>query len=198
MYKIVIVIIRALVLVLGGKLEVRGKEKVPRTPRYVVVCTHRSWVDVVYLAVALYPVPIHYMAKKELFQKGWVKWLLERLHAFPVDRERPGPSVLKVPMRLLKGENVVGIFPSGTRTEEDVPLKRGAVTIAVKANVPVVPAVYIGPSSLKGMLKREKAQVIFGEPIYATEENPKQAMDRMSAQLANTFAELEGKTATSA
>ena len=55
---------------------------------------------------------------------------------------------------------MVGIFPSGTRSTEDVSLKAGAVTIAMRSNVPLIPAAYIGPSSVKELIK-EKSTINF-------------------------------------
>lgn len=82
----------------------------------------------------------------------------EKLNAFPVDRENPGPSTIKVPRKLLKEEKVIGIFPSGTRTTNQVPLKRGAVTIAAYSNVPIIPAAYTGPNNFKELIKFKKNQ----------------------------------------
>ena len=59
---------------------------------------------------------------------------------------------------------MVGIFPSGTRSTEDVSLKAGAVTIAMRSNVPLIPAAYIGPSSVKRINKRKKSTINFWRP----------------------------------
>ncbi|MDN3362599.1 1-acyl-sn-glycerol-3-phosphate acyltransferase [Priestia megaterium] len=65
------------------------------------------------LGIALYPLPVHFMAKKELFQTKLIKRLLENLNAFPVDRKNPGPSVLKIPIKLLRQNKVVGFSQVG-------------------------------------------------------------------------------------
>lgn len=155
---------------LFNRLEIRGKENIPTGQRYVVTCSHKGWVDVIMLAIALYPIPVHYMAKKELFEGRWKKRFFESIKAFPVNRENPGPSTLKIPLKLLKENKCVGIFPSGTRTNEDLPLKRGAVTIAVKANAPLLPAVFKGPANFSQLLKGEKSVVVFGHPIVPQNE----------------------------
>ncbi|MFD3448163.1 lysophospholipid acyltransferase family protein [Microbacteriaceae bacterium 4G12] len=165
MYRFVMQALNVLFRIFSGKIFVSGKEKVPASEAFVLVCTHRSWLDVVCLGVALYPTPVHYMAKKELFKKKLIGDFLTNVNAFPVDREKPGPSTLKIPLQLLKKDKVVGIFPSGTRSAENASLKNGAVFIASRANVPIVPAVYIGPHNMKDVLKRKKKQIIFGEPL---------------------------------
>src|SRR5699024_5706620 len=138
------------------------------------------WVDILWLGVSLLPKQIHYMAKKELFQTKFTKWLMTVLNAFPVDRENPGPSTIKTPRRLLKQGKIIGIFPSGTRTSEEVPLKRGAVTIAAYGKAPIVPAAYIGPNNFRDLLKFQKPKLIFGDPIYLSEEvSRKEAIEIM-------------------
>lgn len=135
-----------------------------------MTCSHIGWIDVIMLGIAVYPTPVHFMAKKELFANAFAERFLRSIKAFPVNRENPGPSALKIPMKLLKENRCVGIFPSGTRSNEDVPLKKGAVTIAVKSKAPLLPAVYQGPSTFKQLLKGKKALVTFGEPIRFDEE----------------------------
>ena len=53
------------------------------------------------LGMALVPNEIHYMAKK-VFNNKWFGQFLTSLNAFPVDREKSGPSTLKRPVNLLK------------------------------------------------------------------------------------------------
>ena len=161
------VILRVAKMILGmlGEYEVKNKHLLPVEGGYIVTCSHKGWLDVVILAVCL-PRPIHFMAKQELFQNKLLFTFLRKLNAFPVNRENPSPSSIKIPIKLLKNGEVVGIFPGGTRTTENVALKRGAVTIANLAKVPVVPAIYDGPCSIPELLKWRKATITFGEPFY--------------------------------
>ncbi len=160
-------------------LKVKGKENLPAGERYVVTCSHKGWVDVIMLAIAMYPIPVHYMAKKELFEGKIRKMFFQSIKAFPVNRENPGPSTLKIPLKLLKENKCVGIFPSGTRTSEDIPLKRGAVTIALKANAPLIPAVFNGPTNFSQIFKGKKSVVEFGKPIVFSENEQGKRRDEI-------------------
>ena len=160
-------------------LKVKGKENLPAGERYVVTCSHKGWVDVIMLAIAMYPIPVHYMAKKELFEGKIRKMFFHSIKAFPVNRENPGPSTLKIPLKLLKENKCVGIFPSGTRTSEDIPLKRGAVTIALKANAPLIPAVFNGPTNFSQIFKGKKSVVEFGKPIVFSENEQGKRRDEI-------------------
>lgn len=177
-----------------GRLEVNQKENLPKSGGYVIACTHTGWVDILWLGVSILPLKIHYMAKMELFQFGPLKWFLGKLNAFPINRENPGPSAIKIPRKLIKEGKIVGIFPSGTRTSEEVPLKRGAVTIANVAKAPIVPAAYIGPNGFKDLFKFQKPRIIFGTPIPIPENmSSKEAMDVMMGQLNDALIHLQAE-----
>lgn len=181
-------------LSLFGFIKVFQKENLPEEDGYVIACTHTGWVDILWLGVSLLPVKVHYMAKKELFESGFLNWFLKGLNAFPVDRENPGPSSIKTPMRLIKNGEVVGIFPSGTRTSEDVPLKRGAVTIASYAKSPIVPAAYVGPNNFSELFKWKRPKIIFGAPIYLRKDvGKKEAFELMSQELNEAMKQLQEK-----
>lgn len=173
-----------IILNIFGRIKVYEKDRLPKSGGYIIACTHTGWVDILWLGVASLPREIHYMAKKELFKTKFTKWLMTVLNAFPVDRENPGPSTIKIPRKLLKEGKIIGIFPSGTRSTEEVPLKRGAVTIAAYGKSPIVPAAYVGPNNFKDLLKFQKPKLIFGDPIYLPEDQPKkEAMDVMMNEL---------------
>jgi len=165
MYKVISSILYFILVKLGKSLFVIGKENIPKDNQYVVTCTHESYNEVIMLGMAIYPNQIHYMAKKELFSNKWGGKFLTALNAFPVDRENPGPSTLKRPIKLLKENKTVGIFPTGHRTSaEGAPLKRGAATIAMLGKAPILPAAYVGPKKLHGLVTGQ-ALIKFGEPI---------------------------------
>lgn len=182
------------ILSIFGRLKVHGREKLPQSDGYVIACTHTGWVDILWLGVSILPLKIHYMAKIELFKNRPLKWLMEKLNAFPVNRENPGPSAIKTPRRLIQEGQIVGIFPSGTRTSEDVPLKRGAVTIAGRSHAAIVPAAYVGPNNFKDLIRFKKPQLIFGDPIYAPEGiSRKDALDVMTNELNEALSSLQAE-----
>lgn len=165
MYSIISKILDVILVKMAKSLYVIGKENIPKDSKYVVTCTHESYNEVIMLGMALLPNQIHYMAKKELFTNKWGGKFLSSLNAFPVDRENPGPSTLKRPINLLKEHKTVGIFPTGHRTAmEGAPLKRGAATIAMLGKAPILPAAYVGPKKIHGLITGQ-AMIKIGEPI---------------------------------
>lgn len=196
MYKLISGLLKLIIVKLSNSLEVQGKENIPQLHRYVVTCTHESYNEVIMLGTAIYPNQIHYMAKKELFNNKWFGRFLTSLNAFPVDRDNPGPSTLKRPIKLLKENKTVGIFPTGQRKkyDEGAPLKRGAVTIAMMAQAPILPAAYVGPNEIKGLITG-KAIIKFGEPIE-TKHLPKdmkrnEKLEYLTKKLENRTKQLQ-------
>lgn len=183
------------ILMIFGRLKVYGKENLPEEKGgYVIACTHTGWVDILWLGISILPLKIHYMAKIELFKTKPLKWLMQKLNAFPVDRENPGPSTIKIPRRLISEGEIVGIFPSGTRSSEDMPLKRGAVTIAGRSNAAIIPAAYVGPNNFKDLLKFQKPRIIFGKPIVVPENaSRREALDIMSVDLDKALHTLQAQ-----
>lgn len=185
-------VLKFLFSLFGGPIKVYQRENLPDRSGYIIACTHTGWVDIIWLGISILPNKIHYMAKKELFENKILKWLVETLNAFPVDRENPGPSSIKIPTKLIKEGKIVGIFPSGTRTNENVPLKRGAVTIANYAKAPIVPAAYVGPNNFKEFFQFKRPRIIFGEPIYLRKELGKnEALDAMASELDESLKKLQ-------
>src|SRR5699024_8023972 len=83
-------------------------------------------------------------------------------------------------------------FPTGHRMKynEGAPMKRGAVTIALMAEAPILPAAYVGPKEIKGLVTGN-AIVKFGEPIET--KNLSKNMKR-NEKLEYLTSELEKRT----
>lgn len=162
-YKILRPIARFIVWLLNGRTKIVNKDNLPEGS-YVLVAPHRTWWEPILFALAASPKEFSFMAKKELFENPIIGWILRHAHAFPVDRFSPGPSAVKIPVRFLKQGNLSLImFPSGTRYSSE--LKGGAALIAKLAKVPLLPAVYQGPTTFKGFLQHKRSTIGFGEPI---------------------------------
>lgn len=143
------------------RVEILGKENIPTEGRLILCSNHISNLDPIMVAIAV-PRPISFMAKKELFENKFLRKLISGLRAFPVDRQGSDLSAIRNSLKVLKEENVLGIFPEGTRVEKmDLEnTKSGIGLIAIKGKSPVVP-IYIDS---KYMLF-SKVKVVIGEPM---------------------------------
>ena len=163
-YNFMMSFFKLLVRIFNGKTSVIGKENLPTDEKYVLVAPHRTFLDPVYIGITAYPDTFAFMGKKELFEIPILRTIFRKMNGFPVDRENPGVSAVKIPVNYLKNDELnVVIFPTGSRHSSDI--KGGAVTIARLSKRKIVPAVYSGPLTLKDLFLRKKAIVIFGEPF---------------------------------
>lgn len=126
----------------GARVETRGREEIPRDRPVVFACNHQGYFDIPLMLTQLdRPHPI--LAKAETARIPFIRRWMERLGCVFVDRQdsRDGLEALRKAGQLLEeGESLI-IFPEGTRSKGDRmgPFKAGAVHIAAKAGVPVVP-----------------------------------------------------------
>ena len=67
------------------RLEVQGKENIPETNDFIVAANHLSTLDPP-LMCAVMNRPVAYMAKKNCFENPFMRWWLNWLGAFAVDR----------------------------------------------------------------------------------------------------------------
>lgn len=198
MYKLVANIVKAVFKLTGSKAYVYDAQNLPEEGGFIIACTHTGYVDILNLGVSVYPREIHFMAKKQLFDVKGLGWLISRLNAFPVDRDNPGPSVIKIPSQLLKEGKIVGIFPSGTRNAEGTDLKQGAITIAQLSKSQIVPAAYVGARTIGDVFKRNKGYLIYGEPFYVTgkgKEGREEFTQHLEAELLRLTEELHQRIA---
>ncbi len=157
-------VVRFVFFIINGNAHYENKEALPKEENYILVAPHRTWWDPLYLAMAGRPKKFAFMAKVELFKNPVLAFILRHANAFPVDRKKPGPSAIKTPVKILKNTDLSLImFPSGTRHSTE--LKGGMTLIAKMAKVRVVPCVYQGPLTFKGLFLRKRVTVRFGEPI---------------------------------
>lgn len=157
-------LVRFVLFLVNGNARYQNRELLPKDENYILVAPHRTWWDPLYLAVGARPKKFAFMAKEELFKNVFLRFILTHANAFPVKRDKPGPSAIKTPVKILKDTDLSLImFPSGTR--HSTALKGGMAVIAKMAKVRIVPSVYQGPLSLKDLFKRKRVTVRFGEPI---------------------------------
>jgi 1-acyl-sn-glycerol-3-phosphate acyltransferase len=147
--------------------KIVGKENLLDTG-YLLVGNHKSGLDILLVAYALRKYNPRFMAKKEFFENPISKWLFEKVGAFPIDRQSLDLTAVKKAIRLLKDNNIVVIFPEGTRNtkEEMLPFKKGVASISMISNSKVV------PFGISGDYKfRSKPTIEFGKAIDFKEES---------------------------
>lgn len=154
--------------------EVVGAEHLPRDGGVVVVANHLHLVDPPLVSASCRR-RLHPMGKFELFQTPLVGWALWAYGAFPVRRFSADMGALRAARNLLRGGEVVLMFPEGTRSRDRVlhPGLPGAAMVAILAGVPVVPVAITGTEAIRlpGAIldglrgRRLHIRVEFGAPL---------------------------------
>jgi 1-acyl-sn-glycerol-3-phosphate acyltransferase len=127
----------------GTKLEVEGAENIDPNRSYVVVANHLSALDIMACLLAV-PLPIRFLAKKELFRVPVLAQGMRMVGIIEVDREARGAvhsEVNRQSRELIdKGRSLI-IYAEGTRPRNGVmkPFKKGAFTMAIRSGLPVLP-----------------------------------------------------------
>ncbi len=153
-YKIVVAVLKVLVFIVFD-LEIYNEDNINKTKDGLIVCgNHTSMLDPVILAVSTKR-QIHFMGKKELFDKKVFGYLFRKLGAFPVDRDGVSMSAIKSSLAVLKNNEVLGIFPEGTRVSQydENNAKPGIALIANKAKADIIPFYIEGPYKFRGKIK---------------------------------------------
>ena len=126
------------------RMNVTGREKIPRDTRFLLVCNHRTIFDPVLTMAELSEFTLAFISKKENFKIPIVNKLMHMCFCLPLDRNdnRAAVRTINEAVELLD-DNVVsmGIYPEGAtnKTEEPLmPFRNGAFKIAQKAKVPIV------------------------------------------------------------
>ena len=108
---------------------------------FIVIGNHLSLLDPVIVAAAVKRYEIAFMAKKELSGNGLFKRFLLCIHTIFVSRHNSDMEAMRACMKALRGGDILGIFPEGTRHHEGVmtEMETGVAMIALRAGVPVIP-----------------------------------------------------------
>lgn len=123
------------------RIKFYGTENIPIDGAYVVVSNHKSNFDPIIVSF-ITKRPIHFMAKAELFNTKFKKWIFESVKTIKVERGANDLSAIKNSLKVLKNGEILGLFPEGTRVKdngEERAAKSGAVMLAHKSGVNILP-----------------------------------------------------------
>lgn len=139
---------RTFLLFLGTGIEVTGRDQIDPNGQYVFVANHLSNVDIPAMFLTA-PVPIRYLAKKEVYKIPMVGLAMRRIGMVRVDRERGSSIHAEVNAGVAeatgRGLSLI-IFPEGTRSVSGEPaaFKKGAFRIAIANGLTIVPVTIEG------------------------------------------------------
>jgi len=156
----------------GVKVEVSGREHVSADRPCIFAGNHQSQFDIFTLQ-GHFPFDFRWLAKQELFRIPLFGPAMIRAGHIPVDRahgRRAVKSLAAAAERISGGTSVI-IFPEGTRSPDGKlrEFKSGAMALAIKAEVPIVPFALCGTHEImpKGTLLARPGKVVIrlGQPV---------------------------------
>jgi 1-acyl-sn-glycerol-3-phosphate acyltransferase len=149
------------------------------------------------------------MTKSTQFSGLFFRWILPRVHAFPVRRYRTDPQSVRVALRRLEEGRMVCVYPEGERTWDGrlQPLRRGALRLILRAGVPVIPVGIDGtfrtwPRWARRPRRGFTTIVRIGAPIhfgtYRNRQEREAALPETERVLRRALLELSGEAARTA
>ena len=144
------------------------------------------------------------MVAREYCEHPAFRWFLKQCEVIPVNRGGVDTAATKAAIRLAAEGGIIGMFPEGRINQTDgfmLPVRPGAILVALKARVPLVPC-YIEGAPFGGtpwspFFRTAAARIVFGPPTdlspdYETEHD-RQWAGRNMLDVAKKIAALAGQ-----
>ncbi|TAM92194.1 MAG: 1-acyl-sn-glycerol-3-phosphate acyltransferase [Jatrophihabitans sp.] len=155
-----------------------GLENIPDSGPAIIASNHLAFCDSFFMPVMIKR-KVTFLAKSEYFTTPGIKGLLSRMFfagvgQVPIDRSDPDASraALTTGVRVLRGGNLLGIYPEGTRSPDGRLYrgKTGVARMALEAGVPVIPCAMINTETIQPPGRRiprlrPRPGIRFGKPL---------------------------------
>jgi cytidylate kinase len=181
------------------RIGVDHPERVPATGPFVLAPVHRSNLDTVLMAMV--PRRLRFMGKDSLWKVKAAAWLVSALGGYPVNRSEADRDALAHTIEFLAAGEPVVLFPEGTRKSGPrvQPLFDGAVYVAARTQVPIVPVGIGGSERAMGrgsrFIRPVRIHIVIGQPIApptlkASGRVPRRAVQQASDELREILQQL--------
>jgi 1-acyl-sn-glycerol-3-phosphate acyltransferase len=192
-------------IILARVLWRANVEPIPLPPGQgaVLVSNHRSSIDPFFIELASNR-HVHWMVAREYCEHLAFGWFLKLAEVIPVNRGGVDTAATKMAMRLVSEGKLVGMFPEGRINMTDdfmLPGRPGAILVAMKARVPVVPCYIQGSpydrTTWSPFLMAAKVTVRFAEPIdlsqYEDRDQQPGVVGQLMLDTMSAIAQLAGR-----
>lgn len=159
-----------------GRFRVEGRENVPRSGGVLITPNHISFGDPPAVVMGV-PRHVYLLAWAALFKVPVLGTLIRWMRAIPIEPGTPDRAALRKAEALLKAGEAVIIFPEGGVSESGIlqPILPGALLLAQRAQVPIVPTILIATNLMlpyeKVFPRYSRRQILcrFGKPVTLEE-----------------------------
>ncbi len=174
--------------------EANGLENLPKKEPFIIAANHVSYMD--HMIIGAYVISklnrkIHFLAKKEHFDKPLERAWHNYIGAIPLNREKGGKKALNLAVKALKNNSIISIYPEGTRTltGKIQKAKTGVARLALLSKIPVIPIGLIGTFKIlpkgKYIPKFKRAVMNIGKQMHFPEYYNKKINKRMLREVTN-------------
>ena len=186
---------RLLLKICGIRVIIRGTEQIQKGEHYIYVTNHASAFDIP-IVVGCIPDDVRIVYKKELERIPIFGWSLAVGHYIRIDRSKAVVAMRSLEQaaeKMRHGASVL-LFAEGTRTLDGKlkDFKRGAFSLAVKANVPIIPVTINGSFKIlpkkKFRINPGTVELVLHQPIPIHGQGGKQIEMQLMEQVRATIA----------
>jgi 1-acyl-sn-glycerol-3-phosphate acyltransferase len=170
----------------------------------VIICNHRSSIDPFFIQT-LADWPLHFMVAREYCENWLLKPLLRSCEVIPTRRSGIDTAAIRTALRLTESGEVVGMLPEGRINITDefmLPVRPGAVMVALRSRVPILPiyleGVPYGGTPLSPFRMPARVRVLVGTPIdlseYYGRDEEEGLLGEVTLKVVGEIAKLAGRT----
>ena len=157
--------------------KIIGKENIPVNGPVLIVGNHKHVFDQ-FPTIISTKREIHYMAKKEYFDKPFSRWIFTNVGCIPVNRKIKDNDAIEAALSVLRDDGAIGLFPEGTRNKTDnflLPFKFGTVSMAKKTGALIVPFGITGDYKFRS----KNLTIRYGKPFKVDKMDLKEANKKL-------------------
>jgi 1-acyl-sn-glycerol-3-phosphate acyltransferase len=189
------------------KIEVSGEHNIPWSGPFILAPLHRSRWDAFMLYCAVARRFLYFMTSHDEVV-GFQGWFMRRMGAFPINTQRPSPSVIRACKEMIALGEALVIFPEGNlfyyEPGEVHPLKPGVAWLAlnfqkalIDTNIVIIPVRLVyGDRRLR---MGSRARILVGEPISVSDYAAlplKEGMFALTTALQNVLGDVVNETSS--
>ena len=139
-------------------------EKARKIPKggLLLIANHTDFADPVYMMLGVWQRRQYFLVSEELMD-GRHGRLFKTCRCIRIDRDNPGVSTFREITQRLKSGECVSMFPEGKIAADSTkpsPFKSGAVLMAIRSGVPIIPMYIEKKKSAFGRLR-----IVIGESV---------------------------------
>lgn len=193
-YSVVIATAVGVIKAMKWPVTVSGSEHIPASGPAILASNHIGYLDFVFGGYAARDQGrrVRFLAKKEIFDKAGVGWLMRQMGHIPVDRHGAADASVRAAVSALRAGEIIGMFPEATISPSFVPRrgKTGTVRAAWETGAPIIPVAVWGTQRIltkwrpRNFKRNIPIVVVAGEPLDRIDgEDAETATKRLMARI---------------